>query len=154
MPQGYISNAFLTAFYSPDYTFDWENMDVRALLLDDSQETDRSHTYVDALSGELDDDSYSRQELSGLSANLHDDADPPRLVLTSDDVVFEDLHGDDDPDRMVLYVHENDDEDSWILGYFYIRRGGETITPTGDDLIIPPHEDYGWFSLRQKSPED
>ena len=151
MPDATISNVFLEAIYDPSYDIDWENENIRALLLDNTVSTDRTHRYLDDLSGELTDGSYSRVNVENRTATIDSSASPPRLILDSDNVVFSQLGGSTEPDRMVMFVQENDDTDSWILGYFEVRRAGSPITPTGDDLIIPPHNEYGWFSVREKS---
>lgn len=149
MPQVFFSEAFARRAANQD--FDWTAYDIDALLLDDSQATDRSREFVSELSGEYSDASYSRVDVTTRVSELNTTQSPNARRLTADDVTFPSLadNGSQVVDRMVMFVLVTDDTDSWIIGYFEVRRGGDPVTPNGDDLIIPPDGDDGYISLEE-----
>jgi hypothetical protein len=71
--------------------------------------------------------------------------------MDADDVVFSTLSTSADVDRMVLFVQVTDDTDSWIVGYYQTRSGGQRVTPTGEDLIVPSTSN-GYLSFQDPNP--
>lgn len=149
MPQVFFSQTFAERVANQD--FDWTGYDVDALLLDDTQATDRSRDFVSELSGEYAHASYARVDVTTRLSELNTTQSPLARRLTADDVTFPALDGDGSQvvDRMVMFVQVTDDTDSWIIGYFEVRRAGSPISPSGDDVIIPPDGDDGYISLEE-----
>lgn len=143
MASAYVSNKLLDEIDAQN--LNWTGLDVRALLLDNTQSTDRTNSFVTDLSGELTDSSYSRVTVTNRTSTLDTAQTPPKRVLTADDVTFPSLSGTS-PDRMVLFVQVTDDTDSWIIGYYQVRRDGNTITLSGDDLVVPPDGTNGFLA--------
>lgn len=143
MASAYVSNKLLDEIDAQN--LDWPGLDIRALLLDSSQATNRANSFVTDLSGELTDSSYSRVTVTNRTSTLDTAQTPPKRVLTADDVTFPSLSGTS-PDRMVLFVQVTDDTDSWIIGYYQVRRDGSTITLAGDDIVVPPDDTNGFLA--------
>lgn len=119
-------------------------MDVRALLLTDSQAADEDLDFVSQLTGEVSGASYARATVTG-EAVVHDAGD--RFVITSDPVAFSAVDVGL-VDKMALFVQVTDDTDSWIVAFYDVRSAGGSVYFTqGGDLTVPPHPIDGWIAV-------
>lgn len=116
---------------------DFEALDLRMLVLDadGTYSVDPDDEFVadlDPGSNEFDTDGYARQVLANVTVTRNDDDD--RVEIDWDDVAFGAIGPVSEPypvaAAVVVYVHETDDNDSWLVAHWPVTgtADGSTVT--------------------------
>lgn len=125
--------------------FDWMAGTIGALILNETQATNRDFDFVSSLSGEIAGAGYSRKTLTNRSRSRNDTLDI--VICTADALQWIGINAGL-ADRMVLFVEAASDAERRIISYHNIRDvGGNPVTTNGGDLTMPPSQDYGYFTV-------